>query len=170
MASDETPLNSNLRQQIEAALDSAEQADPGSVRAQTLRLLACAIRDRDVSARTRGQCAGCPEEAVEAVIRTMADQLRLSAQEYEDAGRIEEAERERDELEVIEAFLPSPLDQDALETAVRSVVAELNASKLKDAGRCMQALKSKFPGQIDPAHAGKLVRNTLLNPTAQPQG
>jgi len=164
MASEETPLNSSLRERIDSALAEAEHDNPDGVRAQTLRLLTCAIRDRDVSARTRGECSGCPEEALREVIETMADQLRLSASEYEEAGRIEEAERERDELAVIEAFLPARLDEKALETAVKSVVEDLNASKLKDAGRCMQALKSRFPGQIDPAHAGKLVRNTLMKP------
>ncbi|MEM7768158.1 MAG: GatB/YqeY domain-containing protein [Pseudomonadota bacterium] len=164
MASDETPLNTTLRERIDAALNEAENRDPDSVRTQTLRLLVCAIRDRDVSARTRGECDGCPEAAVRDVVETMAVQLRLSADEYEEAGRIEEAERERDELAVIESFLPTPLDSEALETAVLSVVEELEASKLKDVGRCMQALKSRFPGQIDPAHAGKLVRNTLMKP------
>ncbi len=164
MASKETPLNSSLRERIESALSEAELNEPGSVRAQTLRLLVCAIRDRDVGARTRGEYDGCPGDTVRDVIETMADQLRLSASEYEEAGRIEEAERERDELAVITSFLPCRLDEDELESAVRSVVEDLNASRLTDAGRCIEALKSRFPGQIDPANAGKLVRNTLMKP------
>jgi len=164
MANDETPAKSILRERIETALEIAERDNPDSVHAQTLRLLDCAIRDRDVSARIRGECDGCPEDGVRDVVETMAEQLRVSAAEYEEAGRIEEAERERDELAIVEAFLPQPLAGEDLETAVQSVVEELEASKLKDVGRCMQALKSRFPGQIDPSHAGKLVRNTLMKP------
>ena len=166
MANDETPLKSNLRDRIATALESAEREDSDSIRSQTLRLLDCAIRDRDVSARGRGECDGCPDVVVRDVVETMAQQLRISAAEYEQAGRIDDAERERDELAVISEFLPKPLEGEALESAVQAVVDDLEASKLKDVGRCMQALKDRFPGRIDPAHAGKLVRNSLMNPNS----
>ncbi|MCI4644169.1 MAG: GatB/YqeY domain-containing protein [Hyphomonadaceae bacterium] len=131
------------------------------VRAATLRLVRCAVRDRDVSARTRGDCDGCQDAVVRDVLKTMAEQRRVSSQEFEDAGRIEDAERERAELAVIEEFLPKPLADEALETAVRTVVDDLEASTLKDLGKCMSALKARYPGVIDSKAAGKAVRRAL---------
>lgn len=95
------------------------------------------------------------------LLETMAAQREISAREYEDAGQIEDAERERAELEVITSFLPKKLEGDALERAVQQVVDDLEASRLKDLGRCMKALKQRYPGQIETGTAGKAVRAAL---------
>lgn len=164
-----------LRHRIDAALqetetahqrvrdaDGEEVADARfGVRLATLRLISCAVRDRDVSARTKGDCDGCPEEAVRDVLETMAHQRRISARELDEAGRIADAEREREELSVIEDFLPQPLGGDDLEAAVKDVVEDLDASTLKDLGKCMSMLKARYPGQIDSRTAGKIVRREL---------
>lgn len=150
-----------FKARLEEALEAAEAQDVDGIRAATLRLVQCAVRDRDVSARSRGDCEGCPDEAVRQVLATMAAQREVSAREYDEAGRIEDAEREREELAVIEEFLPQPLTGDALETAVNAVVEDLEASKLKDIGRCMSALKTRYPGQIETGSAGKAVRRAL---------
>ncbi len=161
MAVTDTPADVCLRDRLRAALDEAEQTDPGSIRAATLRLINCAVRDRDVAARSKGDCAGCAEEGVREVLQTMADQRRQSALEYDEAGRIADAEREREELAVIEAFLPKPLEGTELQTAVSDVVDDLDARRLTDVGRCMSALKARYPGRIDPAAAGRAVRAAL---------
>ena len=81
--------------------------------------------------------------------------------EHEDAGLIEDAIREREEIEIIRQFLPVPLQGEALASAVSEVVTELGASKLKDLGRCMSALKERYPGLIETGEAGKAVRKAL---------
>lgn len=161
MAVTDTPADACLRDRLRAALDEAEHTDPHGVPAATLRLVNCALRDRDVAARSKGDCAGCAEEGVREVLQTMADQRRQSAAEYDEAGRIADAEREREELAVIEAFLPKPLEGQDLQSAVTGVVEELDASRLADVGRCMSALKARYPGRIDPAKAGRVVRAAL---------
>ncbi|MEM1150040.1 MAG: GatB/YqeY domain-containing protein [Pseudomonadota bacterium] len=145
----------------EARVESGEASPSEATRAATLRLITCAIRDRDASARTRGDCDGCPEASVRDVLDTMAAQRRVSSKEFEEAGRIEDAERERDELEVIEEFLPKPLANDELDVAVKTVVEELEASTLKDLGKCMSTLKARYPGKIDSRAAGMAVRRAL---------
>ena len=131
------------------------------MRLATLRLIDCAIRDRDVCARGRGEGEGCPDADVRNVLETMVAQREVAAREYDAAGRIEDAIRERDEIEVIQGFLPVPLSGKALDEAVVSIVEDLGASKLKDLGRCMTALKERYPGLIEPALAGKVMRKAL---------
>lgn len=150
-----------LKDRLTAALSRAEAADTNGVEAATLRLILCAVKDRDVTARSRGECGGCPEEAVHNILNTMAAQREISAREYDEAGRVEDAEREREELDIIRAYIPRPLEGEALDAAVLSVIDDLEAGKLKDMGRCMAALKERFPGQIDSSSAGKAVRARL---------
>lgn len=151
----------SLRARLERALLTSQDEDRESVESATLRLILCAVDDRDVLARERGECAGCPEEAMLRLLETMTEQREVSAKEYDQAGRIEEAERERSEMDVIKSFLPKKLKGKVLEVAVEEVIEELEATKLKDMGRCMQMLKSRFPEQIDTATAGKAVRKAL---------
>ncbi|MEM8615586.1 MAG: GatB/YqeY domain-containing protein [Pseudomonadota bacterium] len=152
---------STIRDRLCAALRSAEAADPASVETQTLRLVKCAMTDRDASARQRGDCSGCENTEIEALLETMVAQREVSARAYDEAGRIADAEREREEIEVIERFLPQPLEGEALSAAVQQVVIDLQASKLKDVGRCMSTLRARYPGQIECGPAGKAVRAAL---------
>ena len=150
-----------LRNRIDAALSQAESEQPCGVEAQTLRLIKCAMDDRDVIARKRGECSGCDNEVIEDLLETMAEQREKSIKQYDDAGRIADAEREREELEVILSFLPEPLSGDALQSAAAAVVTELQARKLKDVGRCMTALRKRFPGRIECGPASKAVRAAI---------
>lgn len=158
---DDIGLEMPLRVRLEVALANAQDLDRDSVDSATLRLILCAVKDRDVSARSRGECSGCPDDAVQSLLATMALQRESSARQYDEAGRIEEAERERAELAVIEQFLPQKLEGEALALAVADVVGDLEASKLKDIGRCMQELKVRYPGRIGTGSASKAIRAVL---------
>lgn len=157
---DQTAIKS-LRIRICAALKQAEVEDANSVRAQTLRLLSCALQDRDMLARSRGDCSGCGDSEILSLLETMVAQRNVSAAQYDESGRISDAEREREEIEIIEAFLPVPLSGEALTTAAAEVVADLEAEKLTDVGRCMSELRTRFPGRIECGPAGKAVRAAL---------
>ncbi|MEM9841955.1 MAG: GatB/YqeY domain-containing protein [Pseudomonadota bacterium] len=143
------------------AVRQAEAQDANSVEAQTLRLIKCAIDDRDVIARSRGECGGCDNEVILDLLETMAAQREQSIKLYDEAGRIVDAEREREELDIINSFLPKPLAGEALQSAVAAVVTELRASKLRDVGRCMTALREKYPGRIECGPASKAVRAAI---------
>lgn len=154
-------IHITLRSRIDAALNRAESEDSCSVEAQTLRLVKCAMDDRDVIARKRGECSGCDNEVIEELLETMAAQREESIKQFDDAGRIADAEREREELDVIMSFLPEPLSGDDLQSAAAEVVSQLQASKLKDVGRCMTALRQKYPGRIECGPASKAVRAAI---------
>ena len=150
-----------LKARIANALRSETEKGKPGVRLATLRLIDCAVRDRDVCARGRGVGEGCPDTDVRRVLEIMVAQREVAAREHEDAGRLEEAIREREEIEIIQQFLPVPLQGKALEAAVEEIVSDLGASKLKDLGRCMSALKERYPGMIESGTAGKAVRKAL---------
>lgn len=150
-----------LVDQINDALKAAMKAREDKVRIGTLRLINAAIKDRDIAARSEDRCGGLPDEEVLAILTKMVKQREESAKTYEDAGRIDLAEQERAEIEVIQAFMPRQMDEAEIEAAVRDVIAELDASGLKDMGRSMAALKEKYAGAMDFGLAGAKMKAAL---------
>ena len=139
VAADAAPL----RERISAELTAATKAR-ADVRLSTLRLIQCAVRDRDIAARASDRTSGCDETKT-----------------YDEAGRPELAEREREEIAVIREFMPEPLTAGELAAAVREVVDELGATGLKDMGRCMETLKARYAGRFTVSEAAAAVKALL---------
>lgn len=150
-----------LRQQLETDLARAESQNENCIEAATLRLVMCAVHDRDANARAHDQCSGCDDAVIRDVLALMVRQRDESARRYESAGRIEMADREKDEADVIRRYLPKPLAGSALDEVVTGIIDELDARSLKDLGRCMNELKTRYPDQIDTREAGKKVKKAL---------
>ena len=132
-----------------------------TLRVSTLRLIAAAVKDRDIAARAEDRCTGCAEEEILAILTKLVKQREESAQTYEKAGRLDLAEREREEAEIVRAYLPRQMEAGEIADAARTVVAELNATGLKDMGKCMGALKDRYAGRMDFSAAGKEVKTLL---------
>lgn len=150
-----------LRARLEADLAKAEQKDSESVETAALRLVMCAVHDRDADARSHDVCKGCEDSTILEVLALMVRQREESAARYESAGRIGMADREREEAEVIRSYLPQPICGKALDELVNDVIEDLDAHSLKDLGRCMSELKSRYPDRLDPREAGKKVKAAL---------
>lgn len=154
-------MSSPLLEQINTDLKAAMKARTDKLRVSTLRLITAAIKDRDIAARANDQCCGVSDDDVLAILTKMVKQREDSASTYEDAGRIELAEQERNEIEIIKAYLPRQMTDDEVVAAVGTVISEIGAEGLKDMGKCMGELKSRFQGQMDFAQANKKVKELL---------
>lgn len=135
-------------------------------RLSTLRLITAAIKDRDIAARVddKGQSTGkdrAEDGDILQLLQKMIKQRRESETTYRDAGRPELADKELEEIAIIEEFLPAQMSEDEVKAAVKSVVEEIGASGLKDMGRTMAALKQKYAGQMDFGKASSLVKAEL---------
>ena len=91
----------------------------------------------------------------------MIKQRRDSIKLYEKGGRLELAQQESEEIGVIETFLPEQLSDEDLANAVSTAISEVDATTLKDMGKTMAALKSKYAGQMDFSKASALVKSQL---------
>ncbi|MEM8987472.1 MAG: GatB/YqeY domain-containing protein [Pseudomonadota bacterium] len=149
-----------LRQDINDAMKTAMK-EKDQVRLSTLRLVNAAIKDRDIAARSEDRCDGVTDEEILAVLTKMVKQRDESFKTYEEAGRLDLAEREQTESEIIKSFLPRQLSEDEIQQAVAGVVDELEADGLKDMGRCMGALKQRYAGSMDFGRAGALMKERL---------
>ncbi len=150
----------DLRTRINTAMKQAMK-DKDAARLSTVRLINAAIKDRDIAARSEGKENGVGEDEVLAILGKMVKQRRESARTYEEGGRLDLAEREEAEMVVIEEFLPRPLSQDEVAAALDEAVAEVGAESIRDMGRVMGILKSKYTGQMDFGAVGPMVKDRL---------
>lgn len=148
-----------MREKLAEAMKDAMRSRE-AVSLSTLRLINAAIHDRDIA--NRGASKGpISDEEIVGVLGKMAKQREESARIYDEAGRGELAARERSEIEVIKRFLPAQLGDDDVQRICEQVVGEVGAEGLRDIGRCMNALKAKYPGQMDFAKANGIVKGLL---------
>jgi uncharacterized protein len=127
----------------------------------TTRLILAGLKDRDIAARGQGNAEGISETEIQRMLQAMIKQRRESIGLYEQGNRQDLAQQEREEIVVIESFLPRQLDKSEIESAVVSVIAETGAAGIKDMGRVMAALRERYAGVIDFGQAGVIVKRLL---------
>ncbi len=148
-----------MRDAIQAALREATLKQDKR-RMSTLRLICAAIKDRDIAARTAGKDRVSEEEILEILTR-MIRQRQESAKAYEEGNRLDLAAEEREEIAIIRSFLPQQLDEAELRSVCAEAVKQTGAAGLRDIGKCMQALKTRYPGRMDFGKASNLVKGML---------
>ena len=127
----------------------------------TIRLILAALKDRDVAARGRGNAEGLSDAEIQRMLQAMIKQRRESIRLYEQGNRGDLAQQEREEIVVIESFLPRQLDQAEIEAALIAAIGETGSVGMKDMGRVMRALRERHEGVIDFALAGAIVKRLL---------
>jgi len=149
-----------LRTRISDATKTAMK-EKDKLRVSTLRLVSAAVKDRDIAARAEDRCEGIDESEILSLLSKMVKQRKESAQTYEDNGRPELAEREREEIKIIQDFMPKPLSEEEMKTIIAGLVEGSGATGLKDMGKIMGQLKSGYAGRIDMGKAGAVVKEHL---------
>ncbi|GAA5066071.1 GatB/YqeY domain-containing protein [Roseibacterium beibuensis] len=149
-----------LRERITTGLKDAMR-EKDQTRLSTLRLINAAIKDQDIAARAKGNADGVGEADLLGILGKMVKQRQESARAYEEGGRLELAEKEREEIAVIETYLPRQLDEDEVAAAIDEAIAETEATSLRDMGKVMGVLKGKYTGQIDFGAVGPMVKERL---------
>ena len=96
-----------------------------------------------------------------AILGKMTKQRHESARAYEEGSRLDLAERELEEIAVIEEFLPRQLDSDEVVAAITKAVATTGAGSIRDMGKVMGVLKGKYTGRMDFGKVGPMVKDQL---------
>jgi uncharacterized protein len=150
-----------LREDISAATKDAMKAGDKK-RLSTLRLMQAAIKDKDINSRTEGHdSALTPDSGIAELFAKMVKQRQDSAAVYEQGGRPELAQNERDEIAVIQSFMPKQMSEDEAKAAMAGVIKAVGATSVKDMGKVMAELKAKYAGQMDMGKAGGIVKSLL---------
>ncbi|WP_145481235.1 GatB/YqeY domain-containing protein [Stenotrophomonas rhizophila] len=141
-------MKQQLTDDMKAAMKAGEKHKLG-----VIRLINAAIKQREVDERIE-----LDDAAVIAVLDKMVKQRKDSVSQFEAANREDLAEIERQELAVIDTYLPAKMGEAEIQAAIQAAVAETGASSAADMGKLMGALKPKLAGQADMGLVSKLVK------------
>ncbi|MDO8288774.1 MAG: GatB/YqeY domain-containing protein [Parvibaculum sp.] len=153
-------MSDGLRAQITQAMKDAMKSGD-KPRLSTIRLMQSAIKDKDIASRTDGRNDGVADADLLELFSKMVKQRRESADMYEKGGRADLVASEKAEIAVLEEFMPKQMSDAETKAAVEAVVAEVGATSVKDMGKVMAALKTKYAGQMDFGKAGAVVKAAL---------
>jgi uncharacterized protein YqeY len=142
--------------QLTSSIKDAMRAK-AQVRLDVLRAMKSALKYKDVEKKQ----AGVSEEEALAVFQSMIKQRKESLDQYEKAGRDEQAAKEKLEIAVISEFLPQPLTESELAALISEAVKASGAQGAQDMGKVMKELKSKVLGRADNKIVSDLVRQAL---------
>ena len=149
-------LRESIKNQLVVALKEHDEA-----KVSILRLINAAIKDKDIAARPAGKADGISDTDILQLLQSMIKQRKESIEMYEKGGRADLVAKEQAEVNVIASFLPKQMDEDAMRTAIKAVIAQTGAASMKDMGKVMGALRAQYAGQMDFGRASALIKELL---------
>jgi uncharacterized protein len=144
-------LKERITEDMKAAMRASEKE-----RLSTIRLVQAAIKQREVDERIT-----LDDTQVLVVLEKMVKQRKESIAQFEQGGRKDLADKERREIELLQAYLPAQLSDSELAALIRDAVAATGAASIKDMGKVMGVVKSKAAGRADMAAVGARVKAVL---------
>jgi len=150
----------SLRQQLNDAMKKAMKAKDAK-RLGTLRLILAALKDKDIAARSETSRELLGDDEILGLLAKMIKQREESATAFDAGNRPELAAGEREEIVIIRGFMPKQMDETEAGAAIKSVIAELGATSIKDMGKVMAALKERYAGQMDFGKASAATKAAL---------
>ena len=149
-------MRSELDSHLKEAIKSQDKQ-----RLATLRLINAAIKDRDIAVRSEENTEGVSDNEIVLILSNMVKQRKQSIIQYEEGGRIELAERERREIEIIQEFLPIQLSDEEIKVEILKMIEAKEELSIKDMGKIMGELKVNFSGRMDFGKASEIVKALL---------
>ena len=144
-------LRDQINEDLKAAMRSGDAA-----RRDTIRLLTAALKQREVDERKT-----LADTDVLGVIEKMIKQRRDSIAQFEQGGREDLAAKERQELALLQAYMPQAMGEDEVAAAVAAAVMESGAAGPADMGKVMALLKPKLAGRADMGKVSAAVKAQL---------
>ena len=144
-------LKERITEDMKAAMRASEKE-----RLSTIRLVQAAIKQREVDERIT-----LDDAQVLTVLEKMVKQRKESIAQFEQGNRKDLADKERREIELLQAYLPAQLPAAELDALIRDAIAATGAASIKDMGKVMGVVKSKAAGRADLAAVGARVRAAL---------
>lgn len=148
----------SLKQQIVEDLKQAMKAGEVEKR-DTLRMLDSMIKNTEIEKMKKEE--GLSDEEVQEVISKAVKQRKDSVSQYEAGGRVELAEKEKKEIEILAVYMPQPLSEDKIREIVKATISEIGVTSKEEMGKAMGPIMGKLKGQADGNLVRKLVEEEL---------
>ena len=151
----EETLKNRITDDLKDAMRAKDKA-----RLRTLRSLRSALMEKEIGEREGGEGTLADEQELQ-VVRKQAKQRRESIEQYEDAGRDDLAQKEREELDVLDEYLPRQLSESEIEDVVDEIIEETGASSMADMGSVMGPAMQRLRGRADGEQVQQVARRKL---------
>ena len=149
----------SLKKKIEDRLNEALKAKDKNTY-PTLRLIVSAIKDTEIAGRSKGQNE-IKDSDIISLLKKMIKQRNESCEVYKKAGRNELLDNEKKEIDVINIFLPKQLNDEETKKICQETIKSVGASSMKDMGKIMGAIKSKYADTLDFSKVSKILKEIL---------
>ena len=151
----------SLREKLSANIKEAMKSGDKK-KVNTIRLMQSSIKEKDINSRTAGhESELTPDAGILDIFTKMVKQRQDSITAFEKGERPDLAQIEKDEMAIILSYMPKQMSEDEAKAAVAAVIKEIGAAGIKDMGKVMAELKTKFSGQMDMGKAGGIVKGLL---------
>ena len=150
----------SLREKINEQFNKARK-NKNKTLVSTLRLILAAIKERDIANRSEKNKKEAKDSEIIKLLRKMKKQRQESADLYQRGGRQELVEVEKEEIKIIDSFLPKQLSEEETKKVCKEVIETLGASSIRDMGKVMGVLKQKYDDAIDFAKVNVIVKGLL---------
>ena len=149
-------LREKINEQFKTALKNKNKT-----LVSTLRLILAAIKERDIANRSGEKKEEIKDDEILQVLKKMRKQRLDSVSLYEKGGRQELLDAEKEEIKVIDAFLPKQKSEEETKKICEEVIKSLGASSIKDMGKIMGSLKKQYSDTIDFSKVNVIVKELL---------
>lgn len=149
----------DIKETILSDLKKAMKAKDAD-RLRVLRSLKSKLLEKEISIRSGGEGDITDEQAIEVLMKA-AKQRRESIDQFEKGGREDLAATEKEELEVIESYLPKMMDDEEIRKEVKAFIDQTGASGLADMGKVMGAMMGRLKGKADGSDVSRIVKEEL---------
>ena len=149
----------SLKERIGEDIKSAMKAKD-KIRLETVRSIKKAILEKEVALRPKGQDSLTEEQEIE-LLAQQAKQRRDSIEQYRNGGREDLAEKEAQELAIIETYLPEQLSDEEVNSIIDEIITSVGATTAKDLGKVMGVAMKQLKGKADGKKIQAMVKEKL---------
>jgi hypothetical protein len=149
-------LQEQLVNDMKVAMKSGD-----SVKVSTIRMLKAAIKNKEIE--KGGTSYKLSDKEILEVIATAIKQRKDSIEQFTKGHRLDLAEKEKKELEILQAYMPPQMSDEDVKAEVKKAIAETSASSQKDMGKVMKILMPRIAGRADGAVVNRIVRELIGN-------
>jgi uncharacterized protein YqeY len=154
--SDDTSLLDRLNEDLKEAMRNKDK-----VRLRTIRSLRAALKNKEIDQREDGAETVLSEQDQLAVVRKQVNQRKDSIEQYENAGRDDLVEKEQEELEVLDEYMPAQVSDEELKEKLQSIIDEVGAESMADMGPVMGRAMDELRGKVDGGRVQTVVKQIL---------
>ena len=129
----------------------------------TLRLILAAVKDKDISARSKSNSEGINETEIISLLQNMIKQRNASIEMYIQGKRDDLVKVEQDEIKIISNFLPEQLSENEINDIITNSIRSSEAKSIRDMGKVINLIKEEYNGKMDFGVVSKIIKSKLLN-------